>query len=136
MSTLMVIHLKIIGTILICLSLLHIGFPRYFNWRKELHSLSLINQQMMQVHTFFIGLTLFLMGLLCLTSATDLLETTVGKKVSLGFGLFWVFRLVIQFFGYSVKLWKGKVFETAMHIIFSLIWAYFSIVFISIYLNR
>lgn len=131
----MELHLKIIGTTLICLALLHMGFPRYFNWRKELQALSLINKQMMQVHTLFIGLTLFLMGLLCLTSGSDLLETNIGRKISLGFGLFWIVRLFIQFFGYSVQLWKGKVFETFMHIFFSLLWVYFRIVFIIIYLS-
>jgi hypothetical protein len=131
----MEIHLKIIGKILITLALLHIGFPRYFNWRKELQSLSLINKQMMQVHTFFIGLTIFLMGLFCLTSSKEIIETTIGRKISFGFGVFWTTRLFVQFWGYSIKLWKGKVFETAVHIFFSLLWVYFSVVFISIYLS-
>ena len=111
-------HLKIIGILLIALGLTHIFFPKYFNWDKELKSLSLINRQMMTVHTFFIALTVFLMGLLCFTSSTELIETTLGKKISLGLGIFWSVRLFIQFFGYSKELWKGKTFETAMHIIF------------------
>jgi hypothetical protein len=42
-------------------------------------------------------------------------------------------RLFIQFFGYSSKLWKGKIFETLIHIIFSLFWIYLSIVFFKIW---
>ncbi len=70
------------------------------------------------------------MGLLCLTSSTDLIVTKLGKTISLGCGIFWAIRLFIQFFGYSTELWKGKIFETIIHIIFSLLWAYLSVVFL------
>jgi hypothetical protein len=123
------IHIKITGVILMVLALLHLVFPRYFNWNKELPALSLINRQMMVVHTFFIALMVFLMGLLCLSSADELIETSLGKKIALGLGVFWSIRLFIQFFGYSADLWKGKAFETNVHVLFSLLWAYVSIVF-------
>lgn len=129
----MEIHFKITGVLLIALAVIHIIFPKYFNWNSELKSLSLINRQLMTVHTFFIALTLLLMGLLCLTSARDLIETNLGKKISLGLGVFWTIRLFIQFFGYSTKLWKGKRFETFMHILFSLLWTYLSIIFLMTY---
>ena len=131
----MEIHFKITGVLLIALALVHIVFPKHFNWDKELKSLSLINRQMMTVHTFFIALTLLLMGLLCLTSSSELIETKIKKKISLGLGVFWTVRLVIQFFGYSTDLWKGKKFETFMHIIFSLLWTYLSIIFLTTYFN-
>jgi len=131
----MAIHLKIIGVLLMALALLHLIFPRYFNWEKELPALSLINRQMMVVHTFFIALMVFLMGLLCLTSANELLETSLGKKIALGLGVFWSIRLLIQFFGYSSNLWKGKAFETIVHLLFSLLWIYLTIVFWGVYLN-
>lgn len=131
----MEIHFKIIGVLLIALALVHIAFPKYFKWDKELKSLSLINRQMMTVHTFFIALTVFLMGLLCITSTTELIETNLGKKITLGLGLFWTIRLAIQFFGYSSDLWKGKKFETSLHIIFSLLWAYLSFIFLTTYFN-
>ncbi len=123
------IHLKIIGTLLILLALIHIVFPRYFNWEKELRSLSLINRQMITVHTFFIAFTIFLMGVLCLTSSNELTETNLGRKISLGFAIFWAARLIIQFFGYSSKLWKGKAFETTVHILFTFLWTYLSFIF-------
>ena len=131
----MEIHFKIIGVLLIALASVHIVFPKYFNWDKELKSLSLINRQLMTIHTFFIALTLLLMGLLCLTSSTQIIETNLGKKISFGLGVFWTFRLFIQFFGYSSDLWKGKKFETFMHIIFSLLWTYLSIIFLVTYFN-
>lgn len=129
----MEIHFKIIGILLIALSFIHVIFPRYFNWSKELASLSLINRQMMYVHTFFIAFVVFLIGILCLTSSGELLTTSLGKKVALGIGVFWLIRLFIQFFGYSSILWKGKLMETAIHIVFSFFWAYLSIIFFASY---
>lgn len=131
----MYIHLKIIGCLLIALALLHSVFPKYFNWEKELKSLSLVNQQMMTIHTFFIALTVFLMGLLCLLATNDLIETHLGRIISIGFGIFWTIRLVIQFIGYSPNLWKGKKFETIIHILFSLLWVYLSVIFLIIYFH-
>lgn len=128
----MELHLKIIGFILIVLALTHSVFPRYFNWSEELQSISLINREMMQVHTFFIALILLLIGLLCLTSPTELIESKLGHKISLGLGIFWLARLLIQFFGYSSELWKGKSMERVVHIVFSFLWLYFTIVFCSL----
>ena len=128
-------HLIIIGITFIVLALIHIIFPKYFEWEKEFRSLSLINRQIMKVHTIFIALTVLLMGLLLLTSSHELIETNLGKKIIFGLATFWTFRLVIQFFGYSSKLWKGKLFETTVHIAFSLLWIYVSFVFWIIYFS-
>lgn len=127
----MEIHFKAAGVLLLLLAGLHAIFPKYFKWEAELRSLSLINRQMFCVHTFFIALSLLLMGLLCLTSAQELTTTPLGRKISLGFVIFWMARLVIQFFGYSAELWKGKRLETVLHIIATLLWIYFCWVFLS-----
>jgi len=126
-------HLKIIGIFLILLALLHLIFPKYFNWKQELSSLSLVNRQIMYVHTFFIAFIVFLMGLLCISSSTDLTSSILGKRMSLVLGVFWSIRLYIQFFGYSSKLWRGKLFETSVHIVFSILWVYLSTVFFLVY---
>ena len=128
----MEIQLKIIGILLIILASIHAFFPKYFNWKKDLSLLSLINRQLMYIHSFFIAFVILLIGILCLTSAEELIGTSLGKKISLGIGLFWVTRLFIQFFGYSAKLWRGKAFETSVHIFFSIFWFYISTIFILI----
>ena len=131
----MELQIKIIGGLFILLAFLHIFFPKYFNWRQELGSLSLINRQMMYVHMFFIAFGIFLLGLLCLTSADALLNSRFGKRISLGLGIFWAVRLYVQFFVYSRKLWKSKAFETTVHILFSLFWSYVSTIFILAYVG-
>lgn len=129
----MEVQLKIIGILLSILAFIHVGFSRYFKWKIELKSLSLINKQMMTVHTFFIALVILMIGLLCITSSNDLINTELGMRISLGLGFFWSIRLVFQLFVYSPKLWKGKKFETAMHIIFTFFWTYMSVIFFMIY---
>lgn len=121
--------IEISGILLILLALLHAIFPSYFKWKEELNKLSLINRQIMWVHTFFIALMLFLMGLLCITSAYELYNSALGKRISLGFSIFWLFRLFIQFFGYSPSLWKGKLFESTVHVVFSIFWLHLTLIF-------
>ena len=128
-------HLEIIGILLIALALLHVVFPRYFKWNEELKGVSLVTRQILHVHTFFIALTVFLMGLLCVTSARALTTTPLGRRIALGLFIFWFCRLILQFFGYSSKLWKGKPFETFVHIMFSLLWIYLSAVFLFTFLG-
>lgn len=128
----MTLQLELIGALLIMLALLHVGFARYFGWRREFAVVSLINRQMMYVHTFFVAFAVGLMGLLCLTSASELVGTPFGRRVALGLGIFWLARLLIQFFGYSSSLWRGKRFETIIHVLFSLLWAYLTVLFLTV----
>jgi hypothetical protein len=128
----MELNLKIIGILLIALASMHAFFPKQFGWKKELASLGILSRQMMYVHTLFIALAILLMGVFCITSAHDLINTAVGKRIALGFAIFWTTRLLVQFFGYSSELWRGKPFETMMHILFSILWVYLSLTFIAV----
>ena len=125
----MYIQLIITGVLLIALALVHLIFPAYFNWKKELPLLSLVNRQLMTIHTFFIALTVLLMGVLCLVATDDLINTRLGKVIATGLAIFWTIRLLIQFFGYSPKIWKGKTFETVVHVFFVFLWIYLSFIF-------
>ncbi len=131
----MKLNLEIIGYLLVILALSHMLFPKYFKWKSEFMHLSLINRQMFYVHTLFIALVVLLMGLLCITSSDEIITTGLGKRISLGLGIFWLTRLIIQLFGYSPKLWKGKSFETLVHIVFTFLWSYISWIFLWIYIN-
>lgn len=123
-------HLQFAGICLILLALLHGYFPYYFGWRTELSSLSLLTRQIFFVHHFFIALTVGLMGLLSLFASQELVETPLGRYILLGFGLFWFIRLLFQLFVYSSNLWRGKRFETTVHILFTLLWVYLSALYL------
>jgi hypothetical protein len=125
----MIPALQTTGILLMVLGLAHAAFPRHFRWRGETAGLSLLTRQILYIHTAFIGLTVFLIGLLCATCAADLAGTPLGQRICLGLAAFWCIRLVVQFFGYSPDLWRGKPFETTMHILFSLFWAFLTTLF-------
>lgn len=125
----MIPALQTTGVLLMALGLAHAAFPRHFRWREETVGLSLLTRQILHIHTAFIGLTVFLIGLLCATCAADLIDTPLGQRICLGLAAFWGIRLVVQFFGYSPDLWRGKPFETTMHILFGLFWVYLTTLF-------
>lgn len=129
-------HLSVIGSILVLLGIVHAIFPRYFKWGQELKHLSLINRQMMQTHTFFIALVVALFGVLCITQAKDMVSTPLGRNMALGLAIFWGLRLIFQLFVYSPMLWRGRVFETMVHIVFTAFWIYMTVVFSMIYLGK
>jgi hypothetical protein len=132
----MELQLKITGILLILLASIHVIFPKHFDWKGDFHSVKLINKQMMYVHTFFIAVTVFLMGVLCICNSHDILNTRLGNQLSFGLFIFWGLRLIFQFAVYSPRLWKGKRFETIMHIVFSLIWIYLTTIFLLVFLAK
>ena len=132
----LVLQLELAGWLLVGLALVHAIFPRYFDWRNELRPLSLINRQMVQVHTFFIALTVGLMGVLCLVATEDLVTTPLGRLICLGLGIFWLVRLVVQLLWYSPALWRGKPFETVVHVVFIGLWSYLGGLFCFIYFTN
>lgn len=133
---LMEVHLKVAGAILVALAVMHIVIPRYFKWEQEMTSVSLITKQILYVHTFFIGFTVLLMGLLCLYYAHELLYNPLGRIICLALFGFWLTRLIFQFFVYSPRVWRGKKFETVMHVLFSFVWVYLTSVFLFSYLDQ
>jgi hypothetical protein len=123
-------HLKVVGTSLLLLAVAHAFFPRRFNWGDELHRLSPLNRQIFQVHCFFIGLVLAMFGSLALCFTSALLERTALARIVLGgLVLFWLARLLVQFFVYDSSLWKGNRFNTRIHWLFSILWVYYVAVF-------
>lgn len=123
------LHLKIIGWLLMLLSLLHVFIPGYLDWKRDLAPISLMNRQMMRTHMIFIAITVFAIGLLSVTSTGELLTTPLGQRLCLGLSVFWALRLVFQFFVYSSELWKGKRFETFVHVMAVVFWVYMTLVF-------
>lgn len=131
----MELHLKIIGVLLIFLSLIHFELPKRFDWKNNLSGLNLFNRQMFKVHVVFIMLMEILLGILFFTSANEMVNTNLGKKICLGLGALWGLRALFQFFVYSPKLWRGKTFETVIHVLFLILWFYLTFVFFYIALS-
>lgn len=123
-------HLRIVGVLLMLLGLSHIFFSRYFKWNRELADVSLFTRQVFFVHTFFIALGVVLAGAGSFVCADVLLRPGLLSRTLLaGLTLFWLCRLLVQFFTYDASLWRGDCFRTAMHIAFSALWLYVTVTY-------
>lgn len=119
------LHLQIVGALLIVLGFAHGFFARFFGWKRELQRLSLLTRQVFAVHVFFIALLLVLLGSCSLFYADALLDPGPLTRVLLtGLLLFWLCRLICQWFVYDSAIWAGRPFYTLMHALFSLFWIY------------
>lgn len=123
MSDVLTLCLRLAGGGLILLALLHIPIGRHLKWREDVPRLSPLNADIFHVHTIFVCLVVFGMGLLCLVDPGALLERTrAGAWGAWGLTVFWATRLYCQWFVYRSVLWRGLRFETRIHWIFTGIW--------------
>lgn len=128
------IALRVTGASLLGLAALHIFLPKRFHWREEFARVSLLNRQIFYVHCLFICLALVLMGSLCLVWPGALLAPSLlGELVAGGLAIFWLCRLGAQWLIYDAKLWRGKPFETFMHIVFTGLWTFYLAVFAAVW---
>jgi hypothetical protein len=88
-----------------------------------------MSRQIMYVHSFFIAFIVFLTGLMCVTLASELTTTNLGRSISGGMAAFWLARLYVQFFVYPREAWKGKRMETLLHILAIAFWTYLTAIF-------
>lgn len=123
-------HLRIVGALLLALAAIHVFFPARFRWREELPRLSRLNQQMFLVHVLFIVLMLVMMGVLSALFTEQLVTPTpLAVVVLASLAIFWGLRLIVQWFVYDRALWWGQPFPTAVHLIFTALWTYFTVVY-------
>jgi len=121
----LVFHLRAVGVLMAMLAVANLFVPGRFNWREELSRVSLLNRQIFQAHTVFIVLLIALMSALFLTCAEALLEPTrLSRAVLTGLTIFWGLRMLMQWFFYSPRVWRGNRFNTTMHWVFSAGWIY------------
>ena len=119
------LHFKILGLALMILAVAHIPIHRHFKWKEETTILSLLTRQIFHVHTFFVALTVWMFGALTFFFTDELLQPSeLPAAILFGFTAFWAIRLLVQLFVYDSALWRGKRFETMMHIIFTCFWIY------------
>jgi hypothetical protein len=122
--------LRIAGLLLILLASIHVTFPKRFAWGEELARLSLLNRQMFLVHVGYIVFTVGAMGALSLVFPQALIEKSLLARLVLAWLLlFWFSRLFVQWLVYDKALWRGDRFHTAVHFVFTGLWAYLAIVY-------
>ena len=125
------LNLRVVGVLLLGLVAMNVlAVPRRLGWKRELAALSLVNRQIFQVHAAFICIVLVMFAGLTLLLPRELLAPTpLARAVLGGLAAFWFARLLVQWFVYDHRLWRGKRFETAMHVLFTGVWVYFTATF-------
>jgi hypothetical protein len=119
------VDLQVVGSLLMVLGLSHAFFNRYFAWDVELAGVSLFTRRVFFVHTFFIAMTVTMMGAFSALFARALIEPqALSRAILAGMVVFWGSRLVAQFTAYESAIWRGHRFRTRMHVAFSIFWVY------------
>lgn len=123
--------LRLSGVIMLLLVPLNLfDVPKRFAWKTEMAGLSLLNRQIFTVHAWFLCLMLGQFGLLALCLASSLLEPTpLARAITGGLAVFWLLRLVLQWFYYSPQIWRGHRFYTVMHGVFTALWTFLTVTF-------
>ena len=123
-------HLRIAGLAQILLALIHPLIGWRLRWKQESARMSALTAQVFWVHTYFLVLTLILFGLLSLLLSHELLAPApLARALLLGLTLFWGARLYAQHFVYRAEHWRGHRLNTTAHALFSLLWAYLTLVY-------
>jgi hypothetical protein len=115
--------LKVTGLGMVALSLAHLPIGRVLGWDADVKQLKPENAAVFHSHLFFLCFALVLLGVALLSGAEDFVErSALGKWISGMLLVFWSCRLYRQWFGFPQELWRGKPFETKIHLLFTLVW--------------
>jgi hypothetical protein len=124
--------LRFAGAGLILLALTHIPMSKRLRWREEAARMSLSSASVFHVHTLFVCAVLVLMGLPALLAPDIFLDPTrAGRWIAWSYAAFFALRLFAQWFVFPRALWRGKPFETQMHLVFTMIWLGLVVLFVA-----
>jgi small-conductance mechanosensitive channel len=123
------VHLRVVGVLLLGIAALSAYVPRHFGWGRDIAQLPLLTRQVFVIHCAFVTLVLVLLGVLLAGFAPALLAPgPLPRALLVGLLVMWTARMLAQWFFYDPRLWRGIPLNTAMHVLFSGIYAYFVIV--------
>ena len=126
--------LKLAGYLQIALSIGSLVIPKLLNWKTELSKVSKIIGQMFWTYAGYILVVNLSFGLVSVLGANELLEKSFLSKSISGFiFLYWLTRIVIQFFYFDTKsapqglIYKaGEIALVALFIFLTIIYGWVS----------
>lgn len=127
----LLVLLRVAGAGTIALAFAHIPMAKVLGWREDAARMSPQNASIFHVHTFFVCVMLAVMGARALFAPQIFIEhTTAAAWLSWTYALVWALRLYVQWFVFPQALWRGKRFETAIHVLFTVIWTALTALFV------
>lgn len=126
--------LKLAGYLQIALSIGSLVIPKLLNWKSELNKVSKIIRQMFWTYAGYILVINLSFGLVSVFGANELLEKSfLSKLISVFIFLYWLTRIIIQFFYFDTKsapqglIYKvGEVALVALFIFLTIIYGWVS----------
>jgi hypothetical protein len=96
---------------------LNLFLIRIMNWRRDLDAMPLLLREVFQIHVYFISITLAIFGAVTWRFAGDIANAAhpVCVWLSIGIGVFWAIRSVMQWTHYSAVHWRGNGLRTVIH---------------------
>ena len=96
--------IKLAGFLQIALCVGSLAIPKLLNWKGELNKTSKIIAQMFWTYAGYILIINLAFGLVSVFGAGELLEKTfLARSVSVFIFLYWLARIIIQFFYFDTK---------------------------------
>lgn len=82
---------------------------KFFNWAEELPRMSLLNSGVMQIMNLCLMVILLITAFVLFFHTNEMITTSLGKSLLIGFSALWLFRLILQFafFGYRGMLYPA-----------------------------
>ena|SRR5688572_6921731 len=106
------ILLKLAGILQIALCIGSLWIPKLLNWNLELSKLSKLIRQIFWTYAGYILMFNFSFGLLSFYGAEELLEKSfLSKAISVFIFMYWLARVMIQFFFFTSSAPKGMIYK-------------------------
>ena len=110
------------------IAVLNLFLVRLLKWKEELARMPLLLREVLQVHAWFISITLGIFVAMTWRFASEMAAggNVVCRWLAGGIGLFWAIRAVLQFTYYSRSHWRGQPARTAAHVALLLVYGSFA----------
>jgi hypothetical protein len=96
--------IKLAGLLQIALCMGSLAIPKLLNWKGELRNVSKIISQIFWTYAGYILVINFFFGVISFFGADAFLEKTfLSKAISIFIFLYWLTRIIIQFFYFDTK---------------------------------
>lgn len=126
-------------TLIILCGIGHIGLsaasvliPRMLHWKKELASLQPLMRQMFWTYAGYILVINFCFGVISVWGAAELMDHSfLARCITLFIGVYWLARVLIQFFYFDTSQAPKSWFYTAGEVALVLLFAAFTLVYLA-----
>ena len=130
MDQLILTLLKLAGVLQIVLCVGSLAIPKLLNWKGELSKVSTIIAQMFWTYAGYILVINLSFGLISFFGAEELLgKTFLAKSVSMFIFLYWLTRVIVQFFYFDTKSAPQGMIYRAGEVALVMLFVFFTVVY-------